>query len=89
MQDFRRAAVARSLRLQAVRRLESSRRPPPGSLALASGQPDLDLACRDLGVFFLTDEVDLGGADVGVSGELPHFVHGGAVADGVVDGRLA
>ena len=34
-------------------------------------------------------EVDLGRADIGVPGELPHLVHRGPVADGVVDRRLA
>ena len=29
---------------------------------------------RHLGVFLLADEVDLGGADVGVAGEFPHLV---------------
>jgi len=44
--------------------------------------------CIRLGVIFLADEVDLGRGDVGVAGELPNLVHGGPVADGVVDCRL-
>ena len=64
-------------------------RPPPGSLALASRQADLDPPGRHLGVFLLADEVDLGGADVGMAGELAHLVHRRPVADGVVDRRLA
>ena len=67
----------------------SSGRPPPGSLALASRQADLDPPGRHLGVLLLADEVDLGGADVGVAGEFAHLVHRGPVADGVVDRRLA
>ena len=47
---------------------------PAGSLALASRDADLDAPCRHLGVFLLADEVDLGRADVGVAGELPHLV---------------
>ena len=46
----------------------------PPSLVLAPRQADLDLPGRHLGVFLLADEVDLGGADVGVAGELPHLV---------------
>jgi hypothetical protein len=34
-------------------------------------------------------EIDLGGADIGVPGELAHLVHRGPVADGVVDRRFA
>ena len=45
-----------------------------GSLAPGTCQPDLDAPGRHLGVFLLADEVDLGGADVGVAGELPHLV---------------
>jgi hypothetical protein len=50
---------------------------------------DLDFPGRYLGVFLLSDEIELGGADVGVAGEFPHLVHRGPVADGVVDRRLA
>jgi hypothetical protein len=32
-------------------------------------EADLDAASRDLGVFLLADEVDLGGADIAVTGE--------------------
>ena len=49
-------------------------RRPMGSLALSSRHADLDPPRRHLGVFLLADEVDLGGADVGVAGELPHLV---------------
>ena len=49
-------------------------RPPPGSLALASRDADLDPPGRHLGVFLLADEVDLGRSDVGMAGELPHLV---------------
>src|SRR5271157_6225708 len=59
------------------------------SLAPGPGQADLDAAGGDLGVFFLADEVNLGGADVGVPREFPHLVHGRPVADRVVDGRFA
>src|SRR5207253_9963322 len=60
-----------------------------GSLAFASHDADLDPPRRHLGVFLLADEVDLGRADIGVPGELPHLVHGRPVPDGVVDGGLA
>src|SRR5207249_2125112 len=43
---------------------------------------------RDLAVFFLAHEVELGGADVAVAGELADLVHLRAVADGVVDGSF-
>src|SRR5271157_251508 len=59
------------------------------SLAPGPGQADLDAAGGDLGVFLLADEVELGGADVGVPREFPHLVHGRPVPDGVVDRRLA
>jgi hypothetical protein len=64
-------------------------RPPPGLLTLASGQADLDFPGRHLGVFLLANEINLGRPYVGVACEFPHLVHGGPVADGVVDGRLA
>ena len=54
-----------------------------------SHKTNLDFPCRHLGVFLLADEINLGRADVGMAGELAHLVHGGPVADGVVDGRLA
>ena len=50
---------------------------------------DVDAPCRHLGVFLLADEVELGGADVAVAGELAHLVHRGAVTDGVLDRHLA
>ena len=49
-------------------------RPPRCSLALEAGPPDLDAAGRHLGVLLLADEVDLGGPDIGVAGELPDLV---------------
>ena len=55
----------------------------------ASRDANVDAPRRHLGVFLLTHEVDLGRADVGVAGELPHLVHRGPVPDGVVDRRLA
>src|SRR5271166_6115597 len=60
-----------------------------GSLALASRDANVDAPRRRLGVFLLAHEIDLGGADIGVPGELPHLVHRGPVPDGVVDRRLA
>jgi len=42
--------------------------------AIGSREADLDAPGGHLGVFLLADEVDLGGADVGVVGELPHLV---------------
>jgi hypothetical protein len=45
-----------------------------GSLASASGHANLDFPCGHLGVFLPPDELDLGGADVGMAGELTHFV---------------
>ena len=42
--------------------------------ALASRDADLDPPGRHLGVLLLADEVDLGGADVGMAGELAHLV---------------
>ncbi len=44
-------------------------------------EADLDAPGRHRGVFLLADEVDLGRADVGVAGELPHLVHRRPVAD--------
>ena len=58
-----------------------------GLLALAARQPNVDAPRRDLGVLLLSDEVDLGRADIRVPGELPHLVQRGAVADGVVGAR--
>src|SRR5262245_28009134 len=55
----------------------------------ATGDADADAPCGDLAVLLLADEVQLGGAYVGVPGELPHLVHLRPVADGVVDRRLA
>ena len=40
-------------------------------------------------VFFLALEVELGRPNVGVVGELPHFVHRRPVADRVADRRCA
>ena len=60
-----------------------------GSLAPGACQPDLVAPHRHLGVFFLALEVELGRSDVGVAGELPHFVHRRPVADRVVDRRCA
>ena len=60
-----------------------------GSLALASRDANVDAPRRHLGVFLLAHEIDLGGADIGVPGELPHLVHRGPIPDGVVDRRLA
>src|SRR5512135_3917176 len=47
------------------------------SLALASRQANLDPPRRHLGVLLLTHEVDLGGAEIGVPGELAHLVQRG------------
>jgi hypothetical protein len=58
------------MRLQAIRRRESLGRPAPGSRALEASPPNLDSVGGDLGVFLLTDEVELGGADGAVPGEL-------------------
>ena len=60
-----------------------------GSLVPGTCQPDVDPPGRHLGVFLLADEVNLSGADVGVAGKLPYFVHRRPVADRVVDGRFA
>ncbi len=51
-----------------------------GSLAPGAWQPDLDAPRRHLGVSFLALEVELGPRDVGVAGELPHFVYRRPVA---------
>ena len=60
------------------------------SRARASRDANLDAPRRYLSsVFLLPHEVDLGGADIGVPGELAHLVHGRPVADRVVDRRLA
>src|SRR5271166_3145325 len=50
---------------------------------------DLNLPGGHLSVFLLADEINLGRPDVGMAGELPHLMHRGPVADGVVDRRLA
>ncbi len=55
------------------------------SLALASRHANVDSPRRDLGVFLLTHEVELGRPDIGMPGKLAHLVERGAVADGVVD----
>ena len=55
-----------------------------GSLAPGTRQPDPDAAIGDLGVLLPADEIDLGGADVSVAGELADLVHRRLVADGVV-----
>ena len=60
-----------------------------GSLAPGTRQPDLDAPRRHLGILLAADEVDLGGADIGVAREFAHLVHRGPIADGVVDGGLA
>src|SRR4051794_35827181 len=52
-------------------RLASAQDRSIDSLTLAPREADLNPSCRDLGVFLASDEVDLGGADVGVAGELP------------------
>src|SRR5262249_30153490 len=57
-------------------------------LGTMSREADLDPPRRDLRVFLLAHEVDHGRADVGVSCELPHLVHRGAVPDRVVDDGL-
>jgi hypothetical protein len=44
------------------------------SFVLAPGHTDLNPPRRHLGILFFSDEIDLGGADVGVAGELPHLV---------------
>ena len=62
---------------------------PLDSSPLEADARDLNPPRRHLGVFLLADEVELGRADVAVAGELPHLVHGGAVADGIVASRLA
>ena len=59
------------------------------SLARASRDANVDPPRRHLGVFLLAHEVELGGPDIGVAGELAHLVQRGAVADGVVNRRLA
>src|SRR5262249_36197298 len=59
------------------------------SAALPARDADADAAGRHLAVLLLADEVQLGGPDVGVAGELAHLVPLRPVADGVVDGRLA
>ena len=59
------------------------------SLTLSSRDTDLDSPRRDLGVFLLAHEVELGRPDIGVPGELAYLVHCGPVSDGVVDRRLA
>ncbi len=63
-----------SVRLQPVRRRVAWGRPPRNSRALEARPPDLDAADGDLGVLLLADEVDLGGADIGVAGKLAHLV---------------
>jgi hypothetical protein len=60
-----------------------------GSLSCTSRHADLDPPSCNLGIFLLAYEVDLGGPDVGVPGELAHLVHSRPVADRIVDRRLA
>ena len=59
------------------------------SLAFASREANVDAPRRDLGILLAAHEVDLGDPDIGISGKLPHLVHGRPVPDGIVDRRLA
>ena len=74
---------------QAVGKLPGKQRGLKWSSASRSCEADLDPPRCDLGVLLLAHEVDLGRPDVGMTGELPHFVHGGPVTDGIVDRCLA
>ena len=59
----------------------------PYLFALSADQTNRNLPCRQLGVFLLADEINVGRADVGVAGELAHLLHRSPVADDVVDRR--
>src|SRR5512144_2155166 len=59
-----------------------------GSLARASRDANVDPPRRHLGVLLLAREVELGRPDIGVPGELAHFVERRPVPDGIVDGGL-
>src|SRR5204863_4583436 len=66
----------------------SSGRLRAGSLTSAARQTDLNPPRGHLGVLLSPHEVDLGGADVAVTGEFSHLVHRSSVANGVVDRGL-
>src|SRR5512135_987282 len=87
MPHFGKGFMIPDLRTVASKALRS--RSAVDSLALASRQANMDAPRRHLGVLLLAHEVDLGGADIGVPGELAHLVQRGPVPDRVVDGGLA
>jgi hypothetical protein len=53
------------------------------------GKANLDAAGRHLGIFLISDELALGGADVAVRREFPPLVHRRSVAHRVIDRGLA
>ncbi len=55
---------------------------------IAASDVDRDTAGGEFGGFFYAGEVDLGGADVGVTGEFADLMHRGTVADRVIGNRL-
>src|SRR6185437_14495025 len=66
----------------------SSGRLRASSLTPAARQTDLNPPSGDLGVLLFPHEVDLGGADVAVTGEFSDLMHRSSVTDGVVYGGL-
>jgi hypothetical protein len=75
--------------VEATLRQMAKRRIPPNSPLLPPGQANPDLPGRHLAVFFLSVKINLSGANIRMSGKFANFVHGRAVTNGVVDGRLA
>src|SRR4051794_15965172 len=63
-------------------------RPSPDSLDPSSRHSNLNSAGGYLRVLFLSHKVNLSCSYVGMSSELPHFMHRRPVANGVVDRRL-
>ena len=59
------------------------------SLARASRDANVDPPRRHFRVFLFPHEIDLGCADVGMSRELPHLVHGRPIPDRVVNGGFS
>ena len=50
---------------------------------------DCNSPCRSFGVLVFSDEIQLGGADVVVAGQLAGFVKLGSVLDRIVEGSFA
>jgi hypothetical protein len=61
----------------------------PSAMRVPATHANLNLPRRELGVFALADEIQFGGPNIAVPGNLTHLVHLGTVADGIVDGGLA